>query len=218
MNRPMWTPWNPCGAPEVGQPARSAPPGSRRGSSGWSSSAAAHRRRRAHDAIQNAIQLSMIVEITSCAPTVALRTPAIPAYAAAASVPPTIAIRMCGSGAHARAETTPSQLATSSPTKYWPWPPMLNIPQRKANATARPVRMSVVVASSVCERLYAATFVQVRRRMGEPVEPGAVEDLLERDEGRVKRCAGSPPRWRCRPRERRRTTVRSGRRCRRRAA
>jgi hypothetical protein len=38
---------------------------------------------------------------------------------------------------------------------YWPLPPMLNIPQRKANATARPARMSGVVCSSVWERLYA---------------------------------------------------------------
>ena len=46
--------------------------------------------------------------------------------------------------------------------KYWPWPPMLNIPQRNANATARPQRISVVVCRSVCVRLYAAvdaTFV-----------------------------------------------------------
>ncbi len=40
--------------------------------------------------------------------------------------------------------------------KYWPWPPMLNIPQRKANATASPVRISVVVCRSVWLRLYAA--------------------------------------------------------------
>ena len=39
--------------------------------------------------------------------------------------------------------------------KYWPWPPMLNMPQRNANATASPQRISVVVCSRVCERLYA---------------------------------------------------------------
>src|SRR5260221_373984 len=33
---------------------------------------------------------------------------------------------------------------------------MLNMPQRNANATARPVRIRVVVCSSVCERLYDA--------------------------------------------------------------
>ena len=42
--------------------------------------------------------------------------------------------------------------------KYWPWPPMLNMPQRNANATASPVRISVVVCSSVCVRLYADVF------------------------------------------------------------
>ena len=94
----------------------------------------------------------MIVVITSCAPTVALRTPAIPAQTAPASVPPTIASRMCGNGLML-AKETPIQFATIRPTKYWPWPPMLNIPQRKAKATARPVRMSVDVWSSVCERL-----------------------------------------------------------------
>ena len=60
------------------------------------------------------------------------------------------------------ANDTPTQFATKSPTKYWPCPPMLNIPHRNANATASPVRMSVVVCRSVCERLYAAvstTFV-----------------------------------------------------------
>ena len=39
---------------------------------------------------------------------------------------------------------------------YWPWPPMLKRPQRNANATARPVRMSVVVRISVCWRFSAA--------------------------------------------------------------
>jgi hypothetical protein len=37
--------------------------------------------------------------------------------------------------------------------KYWPWPPMLNMPQRNAKATARPQRISVVVCRRVCERL-----------------------------------------------------------------
>ena len=51
----------------------------------------------------------------------------------------------------------PSQTAKYEPTRYWPWPPMLNRPQRNANATARPVRMIGVVRSSVCCRLSAAT-------------------------------------------------------------
>jgi hypothetical protein len=39
----------------------------------------------------------MIVEITSLAPTVALRTPAIAAHAPPASAPASTASRMCGS-------------------------------------------------------------------------------------------------------------------------
>src|SRR5438477_449284 len=50
---------------------------------------------------------------------------------------------------------------------------MLNMPQRKANATASPVRISVVVCRSVCERLYAEvladdlTFVEDEDPVGE---------------------------------------------------
>ena len=40
--------------------------------------------------------------------------------------------------------------------RYWPWPPMLNSPQRNANATARPVRISGTVRMSVCCRFSAA--------------------------------------------------------------
>ena len=76
----------------------------------------------------------------------------MPAHAAPARVAPMIAIRTCGS-VLMPAKLTPSQFATIRPTKYWPWPPMLNIPQRKANATASPVRMSVVDWRSVWERL-----------------------------------------------------------------
>ena len=50
----------------------------------------------------------------------------------------------------------PTQTAPMPPMMYWPWPPMLNRPQRKANATARPVRISGVVQISVCCRLIAA--------------------------------------------------------------
>ncbi len=45
---------------------------------------------------QIAIQFSMIVEITSCAPTAAFRKPAIPAQTAPASVAPAIPSTMCG--------------------------------------------------------------------------------------------------------------------------
>ena len=54
------------------------------------------------------------------------------------------------------ANDEPTHTATYEPTRYWPWPPMLNSPQRKANATARPVRISGVVMISVCWRLSAA--------------------------------------------------------------
>ena len=109
---------------------------------------------KSHSPTQIAIQLSMIVVITSCAPTVAFIRPAIPAQSAPASVAAKMHSRMCGSGLML-AKSWPSQFATYSPTKYWPWPPMLNMPQRKAKATASPQRISVVVCSSVCERLYA---------------------------------------------------------------
>ena len=107
-----------------------------------------------HSPTQIAIQLSMIVVITSCAPTVALRTPAIPAQRRPPSVAGADREQDVRQRAHP-AKLTPSQLATMSPMKYWPWPPMLNMPQRKAKATASPQRISVVVCSSVCERLYA---------------------------------------------------------------
>src|SRR5438270_12635261 len=51
----------------------------------------------------------------------------------------------------------PTQTAKIVPAKYWPWPPMLNMPQRNANATASAVRMIGVVSSSVCCRFCAAT-------------------------------------------------------------
>ena len=52
----------------------------------------------------------------------------------------------------------------SMPTRYWPWPPMLNRPQRNANATARPVRISGVVRISVCWRFSAASVAVVAGR------------------------------------------------------
>ena len=55
------------------------------------------------------------------------------------------------------ANEEPSQTAAIAPTVYWPWPPMLKRPQRNANATARPVRISGVVRISVCWRLSSAT-------------------------------------------------------------
>ncbi len=98
----------------------------------------------------------MIVVITSCAPTVALRIPAIPAHAAPAIVPATTHRITCSQGL-SEANDEPSQTAKIVPTMYWPWPPMLNIPQRNAKATASAVRMIGVVKSSVCCRFEAAT-------------------------------------------------------------
>ena len=105
---------------------------------------------------QIAIQLSMIVEITSWAPTSALRSPAIPAQTAPASAPATIAATMCRKPGSPGSDE-PTQTPMIEPTRYWPCPPMLNSPQRKANATARPVRTSGTVKISVCCRLSAAS-------------------------------------------------------------
>jgi hypothetical protein len=53
---------------------------------------------------------------------------------------------------------------------------MLKRPQRKANATASPVRISGAVVSSVCVRLYASTaFVLVSH----PRQPSSVTGLIQ---------------------------------------
>jgi hypothetical protein len=108
-----------------------------------------------YEPTQTAIQLSMIVEITSCAPTVALRMPATPAQTAPASVATTVARTMWSSG-FISGNDEPTHTAKIAPTKYWPCPPMLNIPQRNAKATASPVRMSGVVYRRVSCRLKLA--------------------------------------------------------------
>ena len=123
-------------------------------------SGAARRCRRGTTPTQITIQLSMIVVITSWAPTVALRKPAIPASQRPGEHRGDDRTRMSVSSS-GRSTRLASSVATrprrSSPTRYWPWPPMLNSPQRKANATARPVRTSgVPAASSVCWRFVAA--------------------------------------------------------------
>ena len=97
----------------------------------------------------------MIVEITSWAPTVAFSKPAIPAQKAPAATAATIASTTCRR-AGMSANDEPTHTAAIEPMMYWPLPPMLKRPARKANATARPVRISGVVMISVCWRLSAA--------------------------------------------------------------
>jgi hypothetical protein len=98
----------------------------------------------------------MIVEITSLAPVVAFRYPAMPAQNAPATDASTTASRMCSS-AGIPSKEDPTHTATTVPAMYWPWPPMLNRPARKAKATARPTRISGVVSSRVCWRFSAAS-------------------------------------------------------------
>ena len=76
----------------------------------------------------------MIVEITSFAPTVAFSTPAIPAQNAPASEAATTHSTMCSTW-FIPAKDDPTHTAAIDPTRYWPWPPMLNSPARKAKAT-----------------------------------------------------------------------------------
>ena len=63
---------------------------------------------------------------------------------------------MCSTGVIPSNEE-PTQTARIAPDRYWPWPPMLKRPQRKANATARPVRMSGVACTMVAIRLISAS-------------------------------------------------------------
>ena len=91
----------------------------------------------------------MIVVITSWAPTVAFSRPAIPAQSAPARVAAAMAMITC-TGPGRPANQTPNWTPTIAPTVYWPLPPMLKRPQRNANATAIPVRISGVTMISVC--------------------------------------------------------------------
>ena len=111
-----------------------------------------------YEPTQTTIQLSMIVVITSCAPTVPFSKPAIPARNAPASI----------AGDESRAAAGPRQVehlgqlgrdqdGGDRAARYWPLPPMLKSPQRKANATARPTSTSTVQSSSVCWRFEAAS-------------------------------------------------------------
>jgi hypothetical protein len=97
----------------------------------------------------------MIVEITSLAPTVAFSRPAIPAHSAPATAANSAATMTWGKCAMPVSDE-PAHTAAYVPIRYWPWPPMLNSPQRNANATASPVRISGAVTISVCWRFSAA--------------------------------------------------------------
>ena len=72
--------------------------------------------------------------------------------AIAAATPATVTCRNAGS----ESREVPIHTAVTVPTMYCPCPPMLNSPQRNANATASPVRTSTVNWMSVCWRLLAA--------------------------------------------------------------
>ena len=79
----------------------------------------------------------------------------MPAQAAPAP-PATMQARTCTSPGSPGSEE-PSQTAITAPARYWPWPPMLNMPQRKAKATASPVSTSGTQMINVCCRLSAAS-------------------------------------------------------------
>ena len=80
----------------------------------------------------------------------------MPAQTAPASPPATIATTMCRKPGSWGSDE-PTQTPMIAPTRYWPCPPMLNIPQRNANATASPVKTSGTQMISVCCRLTAAS-------------------------------------------------------------
>jgi hypothetical protein len=112
-----------------------------------------------YEPTQMTIQLSMIVEITSWAPTVALRIPAMPAMAPPATIPATRQTRMRGSpGMSTTLVSSPAtRTAVIEPARYWPWPPMLKSPHRNAKATARPVSTSGTQRMRVCWKFEAAS-------------------------------------------------------------
>ena len=81
-----------------------------------------------------AIELSMIVEMTSLTPRVVLRMPASPAYSAPTTIATTMMTRMwrtCG-----RLMRPPICAANKKATRYWPSTPMLNRFMRNPIAAA----------------------------------------------------------------------------------
>ena len=111
-----------------------------------------------NDPTQMTIQFNMIVVITSWAPTVPLRIPAMPARKAPASIAPTTVTTMSGSDGRSTRLGSSVAISTAAivPARYCPCPPMLNSPQRNAKATASPVSTSGTQRMSVCWRLAAA--------------------------------------------------------------
>ena len=85
----------------------------------------------------------MIVVMTSCAPNRALSTPGIPPH-----TPPASTAAKQQSGTNRIAGSPPKVIPTQAVAKEamysWPSAPMFSRPQRKATATARPVKMSGV--------------------------------------------------------------------------
>ena len=154
MNSPMCSPWSAALPQNTGSLAELTTV-LETGTDFWCGSCSGPPRPNSQTPPQIAIQLSMIVEITSLTPSVAFRSPARPAQAAPASPAATTAIVMCSTGGMP-ANDEPIHTAVIPPTVYWPWPPMLNRPARNANATASPTRISGVVEISVCCRSNAA--------------------------------------------------------------
>jgi len=90
----------------------------------------------------------MMVVMTSLAPVRALRKPGMNPQAAPVSTPHSVEIRMIRNiGCSLRAMAAVA--APNAPRTNWPSTPMLNAPLRNEIATARPVKMSGVAATSV---------------------------------------------------------------------
>ena len=105
---------------------------------------------------QMTIQFNMIVVMTSCAPTVPFKMPAMPAMAAPPSIPARMAMTMRSQPGMLAGSCVATRTAAMEPARYWPWPPMLKSPHRNANATASPVSTSATHRISVCWRFDAA--------------------------------------------------------------
>ena len=92
----------------------------------------------------------MIVVTTSCAPTVALSTPGIPAHTAPAAIPPssTMGSRI---GDGRVLNLIPMAVHAIDPTSSCPSAPMLNRPALKGRATATPVVISGMAKTMVLE-------------------------------------------------------------------